>query len=165
MGSGFIQLITQGQEYQIFHKEPQITFFKIYYRRHTNFFINNYEIEGNYLKDNSLLTFTVPKSGDFLSKSFLRVSYEENYTELLEQYPTLYNTLNTNILDFYNSYSVKIKTFNIDMIENLKIAKVDFINNNQIYISIQCTNFSNSYEAIQLFKTIIISSFMLNIPI
>ena len=25
MGSGFIQLITQGQEHQIFNKEPQIT--------------------------------------------------------------------------------------------------------------------------------------------
>ncbi len=152
MGSGFIQLITQGQEHQIFNKEPQITFFKIYYRRHTNFFINNYEIEGNYLKDNSLLTFTIPKSGDFLSKSFLRVSYEQNYTELLEQYPTLLNTLNTNILDFYNSYSVKINTFDKDMIKNLKIAKVDFINNNKTYLSIQCTNFKNTYDATEIFK-------------
>ena len=37
MGVGFIQLITQGHEYNIFNKEPQITFFKIFYRRHTNF--------------------------------------------------------------------------------------------------------------------------------
>ena len=45
MGVGFIQLVTTGHEYNIFNKEPQITFFKIYYRRHTNFYINNYEIE------------------------------------------------------------------------------------------------------------------------
>ena len=153
MGVGFIQLITQGYGYNILNKDPQITFFKIYYRRHTNFFINNYEIEGNYLKDNSLLTFNIPKSGDYLSKSYLRVSYEENYTEILREYPSLYSTLSINILNSYNSFSVRVNTFNKDRITNMKIAKVNFIYNDITYLSILCTHFINEYNAIEIFKS------------
>jgi hypothetical protein len=153
MGVGFIQLITQGYGYNILNKDPQITFFKIYYRRHTNFFINNYEIEGNYLKDNSLLTFNIPKNGDYLSKSYLRVSYEENFTEILREYPSLYSTLFIDILNSYNSFSVRVNTFNKDQITNMKIAKVNFINNDITYLSILCTHFINEYNAIEIFKS------------
>lgn len=152
MGVGFIQLITSGYEYNIFNREPQITFFKIYYRRHTNFFINNYEIQGNYLRDNSLLTFNIPKSGDYLSKSFLKISYEENYTELLKEYPTLYCTLFNDILNLYDSFSVKVATFNKDMIKNISIAKVNFTTSNINYLSIMCTDFIDEYSATEIFK-------------
>lgn len=37
MGGGLIQLIARGKENSYLTKDPQITFFKIIYRRHTNF--------------------------------------------------------------------------------------------------------------------------------
>lgn len=152
MGVGFIQLITPGYEYNIFNREPQITFFKIYYRRHTNYFINNYEIQGNYLGENSLLSFNIPKNGDYLSKSYLKIAYDENYTELLKQYPSLYCTLFDDILSLYDSYSVKVNTFDKDMIKNISIAKVNFIYNNITYLSIMSTYFSNETDATEIFK-------------
>jgi len=152
MGVGFIQLITPGYEYNIFNKEPQITFFKIYYRRHTNFFINNYEIGGNYLKDNSLLSFNIPKSGDFLSKSYLKIAYDENYTELLKQYPSLYCTLFNNILNQYNSYSIKINFFNENLIKIVSISKVNFINDDINYLTIMNTYFKIESEPSEIFK-------------
>ena len=50
MGSGYIQLLAVGSEVDIFNYNPNISFFKIYYRRHTNFFLNNMEINGNAIK-------------------------------------------------------------------------------------------------------------------
>lgn len=152
MGVGFIQLITPGYEYNILNKEPQITFFKIYYRRHSNFFINNYEIGGNYLKDNSLLSFNIPKSGDFLSKSYLKIGYEENYTELLKQYPSLYCTLFNNILNQYDSYSIKINFFNENLIKIVSISKVNFIYDKINYLTIMNTYFKIESNAAEVFK-------------
>ncbi len=153
MGVGFIQLITAGYEYNIFNKEPQITFFKIYYRRHTNFYINNYEIEGNIVQDNSLLTFKIPKNGDLLSKSYIRVSYDENYVELFKEYTTLYNTLNTNLTDSYDSFSIRVNSFNLDSIEVMKIGKYIFEYNDTTYLTILCTNFKNQQEALEITKS------------
>ena len=47
MGVGFLQLLTASKENDLFNYNPNISFFKIYYRRHTNFFINNMVINGN----------------------------------------------------------------------------------------------------------------------
>lgn len=154
MGVGFIQLITTGHDNTIFNKEPQISFFKIYYRRHTNFFINNYEINGNFIRNNNKISFIIPKNGDLLGKTYLNIQYKENYTELFEQFNTLNCTLNTNILNFYDSYSVRTIFFNIDDIKEIEIAKFNFMFGGFTYLTIFCDNFNNKFEFLDLIKSV-----------
>ncbi len=154
MGVGFIQLVTTGNEFSIFNNEPKITFFKIYYRRHTNFFINNYEINGNYIVKNNKLSFMIPKNGDFLGNTYLKIKYDEFYSEIFKKYDSLYNTQNTNILNFYDSYNVRTNEFNLDSINFVKIIKVDFIFQGQIYLSIFCNNLKNENECLDLLKSV-----------
>ena len=153
MGIGFIQLITVGNEFNIFNKEPNITFFKIYYRRHTNFFINNYEINGNNLINNNLLKYKIPKNGDLLSTTYLKVIFEEHYVELFQQYDNLYSTLNTDILSFYDSYSVRTDLYNIDEITNINIIKLKLYDGEFNYFNILCTNIKNEYNLVTILKS------------
>ena len=39
MGGGLLQLITRGVQDAVLTQNPQVTFFKLVYRRHTNFSI------------------------------------------------------------------------------------------------------------------------------
>jgi hypothetical protein len=151
MGVGYIQLVTKGNEFNIFNKEPEITFFKIYYRRHSNFFINNFEINGNDLK-NGLLTYKIPKNGDLLGKSYLKIKFNEYYVELFKQYSTLYSSLNTNILNFYNSYSIRVNYYNKNLINNIEIIKINFKYLNLPFITIMCTNIINTLDLTELIK-------------
>ena len=91
MGSGYIQLIAVGSEINIFNYNPNISFFKIYYRRHTNFYINNMEINGNNIQytnlprlTNNSISIDVPKNGDLFSKSYLNLTVDEHYFELFK---------------------------------------------------------------------------------
>ena len=70
MAVGFIQLIFTGTEKYMFNNNPTITFFKIYYRRHSNFYIQNYSINGN-INNNKLISFNIPNAGDLLYKNYL----------------------------------------------------------------------------------------------
>jgi hypothetical protein len=150
MGVGFIQLITNGED-NIFTNNPQITYFKIYYRRYSNFFINNYEIPGNNVKNNeNLVNFVIPKSGDFLSKSYVNITINENYTELFNQYASLNTTLIDNILNFYDSYSIRVETFNMNMIKVIDVVKFNFIYNNNVYFILMSTNIINSNNLLTL---------------
>jgi len=151
MGVGFIQLITNAED-KIFTNEPQITYFKIYYRRYSNFFINNYEVPGNDLLNNNSINFVVPKSGDFLSKSYVNVTINDNYVELFNEYTSLDTSLIINTLNFYDSYSTRVETFNIQMIKNLDIIKFNFIYNLNPYVVLMSTNIFDSSNLIYYTK-------------
>ena len=88
MGSGYVQLITNhSNENKILNYNPNITFFKIYYRRYTNFFINNFVIENNEIdKQTNLISFKIPKNGDLLSKSYLKIEQKDNSIELFKNF-------------------------------------------------------------------------------
>lgn len=133
MPTGFIQLFTAGNSYNIFNKDPQITFFKAIYRRYTNFYIDTYELENNKIildnkNKNRVCTWEIPKNGDLLSKTYMSFNIKDYYFELFKLYPTLNSTLNTNILDFYDAYYTKINTFDPYSIKNISIIKVSYIN-------------------------------------
>jgi hypothetical protein len=153
MGVGFIQLITNGED-NIFTNKPQITYFKIYYRRYSNFFINNYEIPGNELKkNNNIINFIIPKSGDFLSKSYVNITNNENYVELFNEYTSLNTTLIDNILNYYDSYSIRVETFNKNLINFLDIVKINFIyNNDNTYFILMSTNIIDSNNLLSTIK-------------
>ncbi len=78
MTGGIIQLVAYGKEDLVLTHKPQITFFKIMYRRHTNFAME--EEEHSFL---TLPTFggtytcIVPRSGDLINRMALKICLPE----------------------------------------------------------------------------------------
>jgi hypothetical protein len=164
MGSGYIQLIAVGSEINIFNYNPNISFFKIYYRRHTNFFINNMDINGNSIQFTNLprlttnsITINIPKNGDLLSKSYLNLNVDEHYFELFKYNDQLGSTLNINLLNVYDSYYIKANNYSIDDIETISIIKINYIikngDNQKIYLSIVSSNLFNQNELMNYIGT------------
>lgn len=76
MPGGLIQLIATGRQDVYLTNNPQITFFKVVYRRHTPFAINTIE---NYFTttpsfNESNSTMTIPKSGDIIFGMTLKLT-------------------------------------------------------------------------------------------
>jgi len=74
MAGGLIQLISYGAQDIYLTGNPQITFFKMVYRRHTNFAIE--VIERPFIGDksfNSINSITFDREGDLINKMYLRV--------------------------------------------------------------------------------------------
>jgi len=152
--TGFIQLICSGTEQMFLNNDATIDFFHIIYRRYSNFFINTTVENDNNINniENTVTSFIVPHSGDLLSESYLRLQSQENFIEILEKKDTN-NTLNTNILDFYNNYSIKEDSFNKSDIEKIEIIKINLSN----YLTIQYINLSN-LDNQQEFQDLIINN-------
>jgi hypothetical protein len=138
MGSGYIQLLAVGSESYIFNYNPNISFFKIYYRRYANFYINNMSIQGNNIDidiDNKInsekkLLFRIPKDGDLLGKTYLQLKLNDYFFELFNYNYELISTLNTDILNFYDNYYIKVNNYSIEDIEEISIIKLNFYNTN-----------------------------------
>jgi hypothetical protein len=74
MPAGEIQLVAYGEENIVLNNEPQITFFKIMYRRYTNFSIET--VQNNFLyqvKFGKKYSIEISKIGDLLHKMWLVV--------------------------------------------------------------------------------------------
>ena len=75
MGGGLIQLVSYGVENMYLSGDPEITFFKIIYRRHTNF---STEPIQQFFKNtpnfNRKVTCTISKNGDLISDMYLYVT-------------------------------------------------------------------------------------------
>ena len=72
MGGGLMQLVAYGAQDIYLTGNPQITFFKVVYRRHTNFSMETIEqtIQGNVaVSGNS--TVTISRNGDLVSKIYI----------------------------------------------------------------------------------------------
>jgi hypothetical protein len=75
MGGGLMQLVAYGAQDVFLTGNPQITFFKIVYRRHTNFAIESIEQTFTGTADFSRkVTCTIARSGDLITKMYLRVT-------------------------------------------------------------------------------------------
>ncbi len=74
MSGGLMQLVAYGAQDIYLTGNAQITFFKVVYRRHTNFSIESIEQTFNGFVDfGRKLTVTVSRNGDLIHKMFLRV--------------------------------------------------------------------------------------------
>lgn len=73
MGGGLMQLIAYGAQDIYLTGNPQITFFKISYKRHTNFAIEPIEmnVTGNSVFGSNL-TSLISKNGDLITKMYLK---------------------------------------------------------------------------------------------
>lgn len=74
MGGGLMQLVAYGAQDIYLTGNPQITFFKIVYRRHTNFAIESIEQTFNGTVDfGRKVSCTVSRNGDLIHKVYLQV--------------------------------------------------------------------------------------------
>ena len=75
MGGGLMQLVAYGAQDVYLTGNPQITFFKIVYRRHTNFSMESIEQTFNGSADwGKKVTSTVSRNGDLIHKTYLQVA-------------------------------------------------------------------------------------------
>ncbi len=79
MGGGLMQLLAYGAQDIYLTGNPQITYFKVVYRRHTNFAMESllqaYDGKADY---NKSFTCSVSRNGDLIHRVYLEVNFEEN---------------------------------------------------------------------------------------
>jgi len=98
MGGGLLQLVAYGAQDVYLTGNPQITFFKVVYRRHTNFSIESIRqsFSGNFDFGNRV-TSQISRNGDLVSKMILEVDLPK-----LQEIPT--NVWNDIDVDRYVNY-------------------------------------------------------------
>jgi hypothetical protein len=78
MGGGLIQLVAYGAQDMYLTGNPQITFFKAIYRRHTNFSIESVKQTFNGTADfDSSVSATISRNGDLLYRMYLQTTLPE----------------------------------------------------------------------------------------
>jgi hypothetical protein len=84
MAGGLIQLVSYGSQDIFLTGTPQITFFKMVYRRHTNFAMESVEVPfDDPVGFGKKSTITIPKVGDLIHKTYLSITLPEiNFTRL-----------------------------------------------------------------------------------
>ena len=77
MGGGLMQLVAYGAQDIYLTGNPQITFFKVVYRRHTNFSMESIEqtINGS-VGPNSRVTSTISRNGDLVYRLFYDLAHD-----------------------------------------------------------------------------------------
>ena len=75
MGGGLMQLVAYGAQDIYLTGNPQITFFKVVYRRHTNFSMESIEQTFNGTADfGKRVTCTISRNGDLIHRIYLQVT-------------------------------------------------------------------------------------------
>jgi hypothetical protein len=75
MGGGLLQLVAYGAQDVYLTGNPQITFFKVVYRRHTNFALESIQQTFNgSVGYNQRVTSTISRNGDLISRTYLVVN-------------------------------------------------------------------------------------------
>ena len=78
MGGGLMQLVAYGAQDVYLTGNPQITFWKVTYRRHTNFAMESIEQTFNGQADfGRRVTCTVSRNGDLAYRTYLQVTLPE----------------------------------------------------------------------------------------
>ena len=78
MGGGLMQLVAYGAQDIYLTGNPQITFFKVVYRRHTNFSIESIEQTFNGTADfGKKVSCTISRNGDLVHKIYLQTKLPE----------------------------------------------------------------------------------------
>jgi Major capsid protein N-terminus/Large eukaryotic DNA virus major capsid protein len=81
MGGGLMQLVAYGAQDIYLTGNPQITFFKVVYRRHTNFAVESIEQTFNGSADfGKRVTATISRNGDLIQQMYLEVVLPVLYT-------------------------------------------------------------------------------------
>ena len=73
MGGGLMQLVAYGAQDIYLTGNPQITFFKVVYRRHTNFSMEAIQQTWNGNADTGRATATISRNGDLVHKMYFQI--------------------------------------------------------------------------------------------
>lgn len=165
MAGGLIQLSVYGSQDVFLTGTPQITFFKIIYRRYTNFSIETISRSLTNFNFGEKTYHTIEKIGDLLSNIRIEfdvpsvkitqemVGYNDDYILNLQVIEKIYNLTKQYILD------------NIDYIRNgddIKDRKENIINNKENLINY----IKNNIEMINIiFPNILLSDWIIDISI
>jgi Major capsid protein N-terminus/Large eukaryotic DNA virus major capsid protein len=80
MGGGLMQLVAYGAQDVYLTGNPQITFFKVMYRRHTHFSLESIEQTFNgQVAFGKKITATISRNGDLIHRMYLRVDIPSMY--------------------------------------------------------------------------------------
>lgn len=118
MAGGLIQIATYGNQDLYLTGNPEITFFKVVYRRHTNFAIESIRVAFDdptgFGKTASL---TLPKTGDAIHKTYLEILLPEmnlqrftNPTDI-QNAQLAYNTANANYQTTLSFMSINARAY------------------------------------------------------
>lgn len=132
MAGGLLQLIAFGTQDVMLTKNPEFTFFKIVYHRHTNFskFTDkiNLSKKGEFESVNNI---NIPKNADLLDNIYISVNLPSlNVVYEREVYEDIYYKLNNTTLDESLKFINKTEYNNLN--QNIKHLK-NFLNNEQYY--------------------------------
>ncbi len=170
MAGGLIQIASYGIHDIFLIGNPQITFFKTVYRRHTNFSMeyieepfNGTQNFGNYLSCN------LSKAGDLVHRLYLKIaipqvmldkqtySYDSNttnqYIEFKKSYDQIQNFINSINFDLIQSL------YKLTNIENLRYSEI----NSKYNISLNRMNYANKLYLIKNIKIMFDQTF--NVPL
>ena len=100
MGGGLMQLVAYGSQDIYLTGNPQITFFKVVYRRHTNFSIESVQQQFNQTPDfGAACSSTVARNGDLIYKMYIQVTIPAISASGTEQFRWL-NWLGHILIDY-----------------------------------------------------------------
>ena len=120
MGGGLIQLVAYGAQDVYITGNPQITFFKAIYKRHTNFAIENFQqYPIGTIGWGNKLTFNIDRKADLLGSSYLEFYLEfihNDHSLTLSQLRKEINKGNIN-----NSHSTLSKSLGYSFIDYIDI--------------------------------------------
>lgn len=172
MTGGLLQIVAYGTNDLFLTGIPQITHFKVVYKKHTNFSMESIEIplDGTPNFDNKSITI-IPKSGDLLSKLYLKVvipqvdiPYDNNYYQhtvneiIIEK--NKYNIMLTNYTEYFkynyiflNSLKLALKSINCNW-NMLYSIYSQYINNSTTITKINSiqVNFKNGNSIVEYGK-------------
>jgi hypothetical protein len=133
MPGGLIQIASYGSQDLTLTGNPQITYFKIVFRRYTNFGIRTVEIPFDGVVDFSTnSTLTIPKSADLLTKATLKIklpgfNLQELNNSILKDMEVS-NTQTADLEKYYIYYDYFINFIN--KLQNIVITFFKLNNNN-----------------------------------
>ena len=87
MGGGLLQLVAYGAQDVYLTGNPQITFFKVVYRRHTNFALESIQQTFNgSVSFGQRVTATISRNGDLISRAYLVMSCDTSSAKVAVPY-------------------------------------------------------------------------------
>ena len=101
MGGGLMQLVAYGAQDIYLTGNPQITFFKVVYRRHTNFSMECIQqtFNGQWGLGASNVTATISRNGDLISNMHLDISIQPGALQINTAYANWTNSVGHAIID------------------------------------------------------------------
>ena len=172
MTGGLLQIITSGKQDIYLTINPQVTFFKKVYRRHTNFSIELIEVNSeNASKYNNITSFII-NNGDAINKCYLEIQlpnliFSDKYITNIDYINNKSSTLNNlqlNSTKWYNYYTNLLGYVNIEV--NLYRILYNFLQTDNITINtlqnqVSQFNFINKNDKDQYINKINESVFVL----